>query len=58
MTGHQHGLITINIAEAAVNSLNRRMGQPDLYPLVLSPPVLSEPGFVHQAMRRLAAATP
>lgn len=42
----------------AVNSLNRSMGQPDLYPFVLSPPVLSKLGFVHQAMHRLAAATP
>jgi hypothetical protein len=42
----------------AVNSLNRSMGQPDLYPFVLSPPMLSKLGFVHQAMRRLAAATP
>jgi hypothetical protein len=41
----------------AVNSLNRSMGLPDLYPFVLSPPVLSKLGFVHQAVH-LAAATP
>jgi len=41
-----------------VNSLNRSMGQPDLYPFVLSPPVLSKLGFVHQAMHQLATTTP
>ncbi len=40
----------------AVNSLNRSMGQPDLYPFVLAPPVLAKLGFVHQAVRE--AATP
>ncbi len=32
----------------AVNSLNRSMGQPDLYPFVLSPEVIAKLGFVHQ----------
>ena len=32
----------------AVNSLNRSMGQPDLYPFVLSPAVVSKVGFVHE----------
>lgn len=32
----------------AVNSLNRSMGQPDLYPFVLSPRVREKLGFVHQ----------
>ncbi len=31
----------------AVNSLNRSMGQPDLYPFVLSPPVVEKLGFIH-----------
>ena len=31
----------------AVNSLNRAMGQPDLYPFVLSPPAIDKLGFVH-----------
>jgi hypothetical protein len=31
----------------AVNSLNRSMGQPDLYPFVLSPPAVEKLGFVH-----------
>jgi len=31
----------------AVNSLNRSMGQPDLYPFVLSPPVVEKLRFVH-----------
>ena len=35
----------------AVNSLNRSMGQPDLYPFVLSPPVIDKLGFVHERVR-------
>ena len=31
----------------AVNSLNRSMGLPDLYPFVLSAPVITKLGFVH-----------
>jgi hypothetical protein len=31
----------------AVNSLNRSMGQPDLYPFVLSPPAIIKLSFVH-----------
>lgn len=31
----------------ALNSLNRSMGQPDLYPFVLSPPALDKLAFVH-----------
>jgi len=31
----------------AVNSLNRSMGQPDLYPFVLSPAAIGKLGFVH-----------
>ncbi|MEI9987555.1 MAG: putative zinc-binding peptidase [Aliidongia sp.] len=32
----------------AVNSLNRAMGLPDLYPFVLTPPVIAKLGFVHR----------
>lgn len=32
----------------AVNSLNRSMGQPDLYPFVLSAPAIAKLGFVHR----------
>ena len=31
----------------ALNSLNRCMGQPDLYPFVLSPVVVGKLGFIH-----------
>ncbi len=39
----------------AVNSLNRSMGQPDLYPFVLSPATTHKLTFVHQLVR---AASP
>lgn len=32
----------------AVNSLNRSMGQPDLYPFVLSPAAIEKVGFIHE----------
>lgn len=35
----------------AVNSLNRTMGQPDLYPFVLSPDVVRKLGFIHDLVR-------
>ena len=35
----------------AVNSLNRSMGQADLYPFVLSPKVVEKLGFVHALVR-------
>jgi hypothetical protein len=31
----------------ALHSLNRAMGQPDLYPFILSPAVIEKLGFVH-----------
>jgi hypothetical protein len=34
----------------AVNSLNRSMGQPDLYPFVLSPPAVEKLGFVRDVI--------
>jgi hypothetical protein len=35
----------------AMNSLNRAMGNPDLYPFVLSPPVVTKLSFVHDVIR-------
>jgi len=44
----------------AVNSLNRSMGQPDLYPFVLGPKVIAKLGFIHDLVhgqvRRTAVA--
>jgi hypothetical protein len=39
----------------AVNSLNRSMGQPDLYPFVLSEPAIGKLAFIHDLVRRGAA---
>ncbi len=36
----------------AVNSLNRSMGLPDLYPFVLSPPVIEKLGYIHRLVRQ------
>ena len=36
----------------AVNSLNRSMGQPDLYPFVLPPAVLDKLRFIHQLVQQ------
>jgi hypothetical protein len=36
----------------AVNSLNRSMGQPDLYPFVLGPNVIAKLGFIHDLVHR------
>jgi len=35
----------------AVNSINRSMGQPDLYPFVLSPATIGKLGFIHAVVR-------
>jgi hypothetical protein len=35
----------------ALNSLNRAIGQPDLYPFVLSSPAIDKLGFVHGLVR-------
>lgn len=35
----------------AVNAVNRSMGQPDLYPFVLSPAVAQKLGFIHALIR-------
>lgn len=39
----------------AVNSLNRSMGVPDLYPFVLTPAVVTKLGFVHRLIRSAAS---
>jgi hypothetical protein len=36
----------------AINSMNRSLGQPDLYPFVLTPPAIEKLGFVHALVRR------
>jgi hypothetical protein len=38
----------------AVNSINRSMGLPDLYPFVLSPPVIAKIAFIHDCIREQA----
>ena len=38
----------------AINGVNRSMGQPDLYPFVLSQPVMRKLGFVHELIHRHA----
>ena len=44
----------------AINSMNRSLGQPDLYPFVLTPPAIEKLGFVHDLIRgaRSKAAPP
>ena len=39
----------------AVNSINRSMGQPDLYPFVLPPPVIWKLAFLHEHIRAVDA---
>ncbi|MGZ9021059.1 MAG: zinc-binding metallopeptidase family protein [Rhodoplanes sp.] len=41
----------------AINSVNRSMGQPDLYPFVLSPPVVDKLRFVHEIIHAETAST-
>lgn len=36
----------------AVNSVNRSMGLPDLYPFVLSPPAIAKLSYVHERIRQ------
>jgi hypothetical protein len=38
----------------ALNSLNRTMGQPDIYPFVLSPGAIAKLGFIHDLIRDAA----
>ena len=42
----------------AVNSINRSMGQPDLYPFVLPPPVIWKLTFVHNRVHAASASRP
>jgi hypothetical protein len=42
----------------AVNSLNRSMGLPDLYPFVLGPGAVAKLSFVHRLVRLFAAKSP
>ena len=41
----------------AVNSINRSMGQPDLYPFVLPPPVIWKLAFVHERIHAAHVAS-
>jgi hypothetical protein len=34
----------------AVNSINRAMGIPDVYPFVISPPVIKKMTFIHEVL--------
>ncbi len=38
----------------ALNCLNRSLGQPDVYPFVLSKPVIEKLGFIHDLTREVA----
>ncbi len=42
----------------AMNSINRSMGQPDLYPFVIAPPVVEKLRFVHQVCLLSKISTP
>jgi len=42
----------------ALNSINRGMGLPDLYPFVVPPPAVEKLRFVHEIIRRARAAVP
>ena len=42
----------------AVNSINRSMGQPDLYPFILPPPVIWKLTFVHDQIHAVSADRP
>ena len=41
----------------AMNSINRCMGQPDLYPFVLAPGVIAKLGFIHDLVRQARAGS-
>ena len=42
----------------AVNSINRSMGQADLYPFVLTPQVIWKLGFVHDRIHAVGSSHP
>jgi hypothetical protein len=39
----------------ALNGINRCMGQPDLYPFILTPPVIGKLGFIHDLVQGAGA---
>jgi hypothetical protein len=41
----------------AMNNINRCMGQPDLYPFILSPVVVDKLGFIHELIRHKSSAS-
>jgi hypothetical protein len=41
-----------------LNSINRCMGQPDLYPFILTPPGIAKLGFIHDLVHGAGAAAP
>jgi hypothetical protein len=41
----------------AMNSINRAMGRPDLYPFVLAPRVIEKLGFIHDLVRGVSRKT-
>jgi len=41
----------------AANNLNRTMGQPDLYPFIISKPVIEKLGYIHHLIRNQVANT-
>jgi hypothetical protein len=42
----------------ALNSITRCMGQPDLYPFILTPPVIAKLGFIYDLVHANRAAGP
>jgi hypothetical protein len=42
----------------ALNSITRCMGQPDLYPFILTPPVIAKLGFIHDLVQGAEAVAP
>jgi hypothetical protein len=41
----------------ALNSLNRTMGREDLYPFIVSPPVIEKLGFIHDLVHHAEQRT-
>lgn len=46
------------LMSAALNSLKRSMGYPDLYPFMLAPSAIDKLGFVHQLVHSPAGDQP
>lgn len=54
--GEIHRLITAWVPLAvAVNAVNRCMGEPDLYPFILTPNVIEKLGFIHELVHQSEA---